>query len=120
MPPVLPSPAPPALRRRTALLLAGLALAVTLGVAQLNAGGLAPPSSAKGGGPQQVNLSALIDGLQNKYSRMVGLAADFTQVYAGADGRTVSEAGHLALKRPGKARWEYTQPERKLFVSDGR
>jgi outer membrane lipoprotein carrier protein len=71
-------------------------------------------------GRQAVNLSALIDGLQNKYSRMQGLAADFTQVYAGADGRTASESGHLVLRRPGKARWEYTQPERKLFVSDGK
>ncbi|HJQ26564.1 MAG TPA: outer membrane lipoprotein chaperone LolA [Blastocatellia bacterium] len=68
----------------------------------------------------QVNLAALIDGLQNKYSRMQGLAADFTQIYYGADGRTASESGHLLLKRPSKARWEYTQPERKLFVSDGR
>jgi len=66
------------------------------------------------------NLSALIDGLQNKYSRMQGLAADFTQVYFGADGRALQESGQLVLKRPARARWEYTQPERKLFLSDGK
>jgi outer membrane lipoprotein carrier protein len=65
-------------------------------------------------------LSALIDGLQQKYSRMQGLAADFIQVYAGADGRVIREAGHLLLKRPRKARWEYVSPERKVFVSDGK
>ncbi len=62
----------------------------------------------------------MIDGLQQKYSRMQGLAADFVQVYAGSDGRVIREAGHLVLKRPRKARWEYASPERKLFVSDGK
>ena len=69
---------------------------------------------------QSPDLNTLIDGLQRKYSRMQGLAADFVQVYAGADGRVVREAGQLLLKRPRKARWEYTSPERKLFVSDGK
>jgi chaperone LolA len=69
---------------------------------------------------QSPDLNALIDGLQLKYSRMQGLAADFVQVYAGADGRVIREAGHLLLKRPRKARWEYASPERKLFVSDGK
>jgi outer membrane lipoprotein carrier protein len=66
------------------------------------------------------DLNALIDGLQRKYSRMQGLEADFVQIYYGFDGRVARESGHLALKRPGKARWEYASPERKLFVSDGK
>jgi outer membrane lipoprotein carrier protein len=69
---------------------------------------------------QAPELNALIDGLQRKYSRMQGLAADFVQVYVGADGRVIREAGRLILKRPRKARWEYASPERKLFVSDGK
>ncbi len=69
---------------------------------------------------QSTDLNALIDGLQRKYSRMQGLEADFLQAYYGADGRTIHESGRLLLKRPGKARWEYASPERKLFVSDGR
>jgi outer membrane lipoprotein carrier protein len=81
---------------------------------------VAATASAATSWRQEVNLSALIDGLQNKYARMQGLTADFTQIYVGSDGRTASEAGHLVLKRPGKARWEYTQPERKLFISDGK
>ncbi|HKP12265.1 MAG TPA: outer membrane lipoprotein chaperone LolA [Blastocatellia bacterium] len=80
---------------------------------------LAAPPDARSVTPQ-VNLAALIDGLQSKYGRMQGMAADFTQIYLGADGRRASEAGYLVLKRPSKARWEYTQPERKLFISDGR
>ena len=69
---------------------------------------------------QSTDLNALIDGLQRKYSSMQGLEADFVQAYYGADGRTIHESGRLLLKRPGKARWEYASPERKLFVSDGR
>jgi chaperone LolA len=69
---------------------------------------------------QSPDLNTLIDGLQRKYSRMQGLAADFVQVYSGADGRVIRETGQLLLKRPRKARWEYASPERKLFVSDGK
>jgi outer membrane lipoprotein carrier protein len=70
------------------------------------------------GAPQDLNM--LIDGLQRKYSRLQSLEADFVQVYYGVDGRTLRETGHLFLKRPGRARWEYTSPERKLFLSDGK
>lgn len=69
---------------------------------------------------QSPDLNALIDGLQRKYSRMQGLAAEFVQVYSGADGRVIRETGQLLLKRPRKARWDYASPERKLFVSDGK
>ena len=31
-----------------------------------------------------------------------------------------TERGKLLVKKPGKMRWEYTAPEKKLFVSDGR
>lgn len=68
----------------------------------------------------QDELNLLIDGLQKKYAKMAGLAADFVQVYQGSDGRNIRESGHVILKRPGKARWEYTTPERKLFLSDGK
>jgi outer membrane lipoprotein carrier protein len=69
---------------------------------------------------QSPDLNNLIDGLQRKYSRMQGLGANFVQVYRGSDGRIIREAGQLLLRRPGKARWEYTSPERKLFLSDGK
>lgn len=69
---------------------------------------------------QSLDLNSLIDGLQRKYSRMQGLEADFIQIYRGSEGRVIREIGHVVLKRPSKARWEYSSPERKLFVSDGK
>ncbi|PYP85259.1 MAG: outer membrane lipoprotein carrier protein LolA [Blastocatellia bacterium AA13] len=65
-------------------------------------------------------LSAVIAGLQRKYSRMQSIAADFSQSYIGSDGRSFVERGRLILKRPGKARWDYVEPEKKIFISDGR
>src|SRR5215813_5651115 len=59
------------------------------------------------------DLNVLIYGLQRKYSRMQGIAADFTQTYQGPDGRFLKESGHLVLKRPRKARWDYSAPEKK-------
>jgi outer membrane lipoprotein carrier protein len=82
-----------------------------------------PPASAALNASNQEtdpSLSQLIDGLQAKYSRMRGLSADFSQLYVGVDGRTVRESGRLTLKRPSKARWDYTNPQRKIFVSDGK
>ena len=33
--------------------------------------------------------------------------------------KKVSESGAVQIKKPGRMRWDYTAPERKLFVSDG-
>ncbi len=68
----------------------------------------------------QDELSRLIDGLQAKYKRLSTMSADFTQVYTAPRERTRRESGHLLLKKPGKMRWEYTSPESKLFVCDGK
>jgi outer membrane lipoprotein carrier protein len=49
------------------------------------------------------------------------LTARFVQSYrSGVLGREVVERGTLAVKKPGRMRWEYKEPEKKLFVSDGK
>lgn len=49
------------------------------------------------------------------------LTARFVQSYrSGVLGREVTERGTLSIKKPGRMRWEYREPEKKLFVSDGR
>src|SRR5690242_8177485 len=68
----------------------------------------------------EVDVNRLIDGLQNRYGKMKGLAADFTQLYHDRSGRQLREQGMLLLKKPGKMRWEYRQPEQKLFLTDGK
>jgi outer membrane lipoprotein carrier protein len=58
--------------------------------------------------------------LQAKYDTVRDFSADFTQVWeSGVLKRKITERGKLQVKKPGKMRWDYTDPEKKLFVSDG-
>ncbi len=75
---------------------------------------------AKPAEAQQNELDAFINALQNKYNKLGSLAADFTQIYNAPGERSRRESGRLLLKKPGKMRWDYTAPESKLFVSDGK
>lgn len=69
---------------------------------------------------QATELDQLIDGLQAKYNKLASLSADFTQMYNSPAGQSRRESGRMLLKKPGKMRWDYTSPETKLFISDGK
>lgn len=59
-------------------------------------------------------------GLQAKYDRVRDFTADFTQHHTGILKKKGSKhSGKLQVKKPGKMRWDYTAPEKQLFVSDG-
>jgi outer membrane lipoprotein carrier protein len=64
-------------------------------------------------------VEAAVAGLQQRYSKVETLSADFRQNYHGP-GIEQSESGRVYMKRPGLMRWEYQQPETRLFVADGR
>ena len=55
---------------------------------------------------------------------LAGLAtwsADFNQVIEDGHGKVSRQAaGHLYLQRPGKFRWDYTQPSEQLVLADGK
>ena len=70
---------------------------------------------------QQADLSVdrIAEGVDRHYNDLSSLRAQFTETYRGA-GITRTESGTLWLRRPGKMRWEYTDPKEKLFVSDGK
>ena len=58
--------------------------------------------------------------LQARYQNVRDFTADFVQTYRGGVLRTETrERGTVAVKKPGRMRWIYTNPERKEFVSDG-
>ncbi len=58
--------------------------------------------------------------LQRKYDTVRDFSADFVHTYQGGVlKKTITERGHLLVKKPGRMRWEYTEPEKKEFVSDG-
>jgi outer membrane lipoprotein carrier protein len=71
--------------------------------------------------PPSAPADAVARDLQRKYDQIRDFSADFVHGYRGGVLRQqATEKGHLLVKKPGKMRWEYTSPEKKLFVSDGR
>jgi outer membrane lipoprotein carrier protein len=66
------------------------------------------------------SASEVAAALQRKYDTIRDFSADFTHQHEGGVlRRKVVEQGSLLVKKPGKMRWEYKTPEKKLFVSDG-
>ncbi len=62
----------------------------------------------------------LAQALQRKYDTIRDFSADFIQTYQGGVLRKqVTERGRVLVKKPGKMRWDYAAPEKKLFLSDG-
>lgn len=65
------------------------------------------------------NADALLKRVDDHYNRLTSLRARYTEHYAGM-GIDRTESGTLLLKKPGRMRWSYDQPEGKLFVLDGK
>lgn len=67
---------------------------------------------------QGTNVHSLAAAIDARYNGMKSLRAGFTEVYSGG-GIERREGGTLTIKKPGKMRWDYTTPTKKLFVTDG-
>jgi outer membrane lipoprotein carrier protein len=65
------------------------------------------------------DLAAFITGLQRRYAGVQSISAKFQQIYR-APGIEQVESGVLLMRKPGLMRWEYREPEVKLFIADGR
>ena len=64
---------------------------------------------------------AMAKSLQQRYQGVRDFSADFVHSYRGGVLRTqTTERGTVSIKKPGLMRWNYTAPEKKEFVSDGR
>jgi outer membrane lipoprotein carrier protein len=72
-------------------------------------------SGANSGG----DLERVLDGLERRYASVETAAGHFRQTYR-APGVEQVESGVFWLKKPVYMRWEYREPEEKLFVTDGR
>lgn len=78
------------------------------------------PATAAGAAPRDAgDITAAISGLQKRYASVKTITADFEQTYK-APGISQTESGKLYMKKPGLMCWEYSRPEVKLFVADGR
>ena len=89
----------------------------TLCVAAVFVTWLGPLTASQATSPSAAEVAAA---LQRKYDKIRDFSADFThQHQSGVLRRKAVEQGSLLVKKPGKMRWEYKSPEKKLFVSDG-
>jgi outer membrane lipoprotein carrier protein len=65
-------------------------------------------------------LQSVLRRVEQRYNTTKTLESRFEQTLAVAQGRRVTETGVLYLRKPGQMRWEYAQPEGKLFLSNGK
>ncbi len=75
---------------------------------------------APGAGAQGESADALIRRIEAHHRGMPHFESAFEQRFAPRIfGRERVESGWLTVRQPGRMRWEYRDPEPKLFVSDG-
>ena len=63
----------------------------------------------------------LVARLQERLDQLTSLHGDFVQTLSSSSlGRTRTESGRFWIRKPNLMRWEYTSPEKKLAVVDGK
>ena len=65
-------------------------------------------------------LDTLLKGVEARYNRAKTLQVLFKEEYTPPGRGRRAESGILMLRKPGRMRWDYSQPAGKLFVSDGK
>lgn len=65
-------------------------------------------------------LDSLLKAVESRYNRAKTLQVLFQEDYTAQGKPRRSESGTLLLRKPGRMRWDYSQPKGKLFVSDGK
>jgi outer membrane lipoprotein-sorting protein len=58
--------------------------------------------------------------LEEHYSHTQTLRAVFLERYSSGPREAIVESGTVYFRRPGRMRWEYEAPEKKLFLADGK
>jgi outer membrane lipoprotein carrier protein len=76
----------------------------------------APPVPAQSKDPPPAQVLAKV---QKFYDSTKDLHARFDQVLESSMGTAKKASGDMWLKKPGKMRWDYVKPEKKLMVADG-
>jgi len=76
-----------------------------------------PPATAS---QANLDLQTVVDRMQKRYDQAKDFRARFSQNYSrAAVGRSTLSTGTVALKKPGRMRWDYDKPEPRMFVSNG-
>src|SRR6266567_3957791 len=65
-------------------------------------------------------LDGILKTVETRYNKAKTLQVLFKEDYTPPGRARRTESGILMLRKPGKMRWDYTQPQGKLVVSDGK
>lgn len=80
--------------------------------------GVAAPSPSTP--PGRLELKTVVEKVQKRYDAAADFRARFGQTLTNvAFGRKNTQGGEVLFKKPGRMRWNYTQPEPKTYVADG-
>ncbi len=91
-----------------------------LGFLLLLAAGDAGAAVAPKPAEARLNLPTVIARMQSRYDLAKDFQARFTQSYSRAVmGRVTVSSGQVTFKKPGRMRWDYLQPEPRMFLSTG-
>lgn len=66
------------------------------------------------------NVQTIVRDLEARYHHAATLKAAFLERYKQGGETTQIESGTVYFEHPGKMRWEYESPEKKLFLVDGK
>ena len=77
-----------------------------------------PKAEKSNAAAEAKTVAQLVDRVQMVYEGTTDLRARFQQTTKGMMGTRKAE-GEVWLKKPGKMRWDYERPDKKLFVADG-
>lgn len=71
-------------------------------------------------GNDKATLDKAIGAIEGFYAKIEDFKADFQQEVKRAHiARPLKKSGYVYFSKPGKMRWDYTQPEKVYYVSDG-
>jgi outer membrane lipoprotein carrier protein len=65
------------------------------------------------------NVETAVHALEARYHSAKTLKAVFFESYSDGGGGRSAESGTVYFSRPGRMRWDYESPEKKLFLVDG-
>src|SRR5271154_5202625 len=65
------------------------------------------------------DVHSIVAAFESHYHHARTLKAAFFERYSDGNGGVAAESGTVYFSRPGRMRWEYESPEKKLFLVDG-
>lgn len=65
-------------------------------------------------------LEELFKGVEARYNKAQSLQVLFHESYSAPQRPKMMESGTLRLRKPGRMRWDYSDPAGKLFLADGK